>query len=79
MWAVIFAEGQLWRLLVTPAVGPALWAEERTDEGELVNLESRQLGGFYDREPPRRLRPKKAVLRDGDVVATAGIAGDICV
>ena len=74
MWVVVFVESQLWRLLVTSAVGPALWAEERTDERELVNLESRQLGGFYDREPPRRIRRTTTVLIDSDVVATAGIA-----
>ena len=74
MWVVVFVEDQLWRLLVTSAVGPALWAEERTDERELVNLESRQLGGFYDREPPRRIKRRTTVLIDNDVVATAGIA-----
>ena len=70
---LVFVEGQLWRLLVTSAVGPALWAEERTDERELVNLESRQLGGFYDRAPPRRLR---RALVESDVVVTSRIADD---
>ena len=70
---LVFVEGQLWRLLITPAVGPAFWAEERTDEGKLLNLESRQLGGFYDREPPRRLR---RVLVESDVVVTTRIADD---
>src|SRR6187402_186778 len=41
--------GQLWRLLVASAVRPGLWTEERTDEGELVKYESRQLGGFEER------------------------------
>ena len=39
--------GQLWRFLVASAVCPGLWVtEERTDEGERVKYESRQLGGF---------------------------------
>lgn len=44
-------EGQLWRFLITSAVGPGYWAEERTDEdeGKLVKYESRQLGGFLVR------------------------------
>jgi hypothetical protein len=38
---------QLWRFLVTSAVGPGPWRpEERTDEGELVKYESRQFGGL---------------------------------
>lgn len=69
IWIVLF-EGQLWRLLVTSAVG--LWAEERTDVGELKNLESRQFGGVYGRRVPRRLTRGRRV--DSDVVTTAGIA-----
>jgi hypothetical protein len=39
--------GQLWRLLVASAVCPGLRVtQERTDEGERVKYESRQLGGF---------------------------------
>ena len=72
-WLCVSVGDQLWRFLVTSAVGPAFWAEERTDEGELVNSESRQLGGFYDRGPPRRLRQRE--LADSDVAATAGVAG----
>jgi hypothetical protein len=38
---------QLWRLLVASAVCPGPWVtQERTDEGERVEYESRQLGGF---------------------------------
>lgn len=38
---------QLWRLLVASAVCPGLRVtQERTDEGERVKYESRQLGGF---------------------------------
>jgi hypothetical protein len=37
-------EGQLWRLLVVASVDPRLWAEERANEGELV--EPRQLDGL---------------------------------
>lgn len=43
---VLIDLGQLWRLLVTPAIGPGPWAEKRTDEGKLAKYESRQLGGF---------------------------------
>jgi hypothetical protein len=57
-------EGQLWRFLVTPAVGPGFWTEKRSDEGKLVKYESRQLGGFYGRRPPRRLRQIGIVLRN---------------
>lgn len=47
MLLCIRIEGQLWRFLVTSAVCPGLWGpEERTDEGDLVKYESRQLGGF---------------------------------
>lgn len=38
---------QLWWLLVTTAVSPDFWAEQRSDEGKLVKLEARQLGGSY--------------------------------
>lgn len=67
-------KAQLWWLLVT--VAPALWAEERMDEGEGF-LESRQLGGFY-RGPPRRLGRALTGVIKNDVVATARIAGDGC-
>ena len=39
-------EGQLWRLLVVASVDPRLGPEKRTDEGKLVDVEARQLGGF---------------------------------
>lgn len=41
------SKDKLWRLLVSSAVSPALGSEERTNEGELVNLESRQLDCMY--------------------------------
>ena len=43
---VSIAKGQLWRLLVVASVDPSLWAEKGTDEGELVDVEARQLDGL---------------------------------
>jgi hypothetical protein len=75
---VVSDGGQLWRFLVTSAVGPGLWTEERTDEGKLVKYESRQLGGFYGRRPPRRII--KTVSRKWQVIVAAGTVGcRVCV
>lgn len=63
--------GQLWRLLVTPAVGPGPWTEERTDERKLVEYESRQLGGFYVRRPPRRWKLGIAAAKDAKAKTTS--------
>jgi hypothetical protein len=50
MMLILAITGQLWRLLVASAVCPGLWVtEERTDEGERMKYESRQLGGFQMR------------------------------
>lgn len=43
MYAV---QAQLWGLLVVASVDPRLGAEERANEGELVDVSARQLGGF---------------------------------
>lgn len=37
---------QLWRLEVACTDDPELWAKKRSDEGELVEVGSRQLGGI---------------------------------
>lgn len=42
-------EAKLWRLLITSAVGPGEWTEQRADEGESVKYGSRQLGGCLNR------------------------------
>jgi hypothetical protein len=36
---------QLWRLLVVASVDPSLWAEQGTNERELVKDDARQLDG----------------------------------
>lgn len=38
-------ESQLWRLKIASTNDPELWAKERSDEGELMEVGSRQLGG----------------------------------
>lgn len=43
--AIVGSRSQLWRFLVTSTVYPEFWAEEGLDEGELVVMWSRQLGG----------------------------------
>jgi hypothetical protein len=44
---VVALEGKLRGLLVASAEDPELWAQERTDEGELEDNGSRQLGGVW--------------------------------
>ena len=48
------AKAQLWGLLVVASVDPRLGPEKRTDEGKLVDVEARQLGGFAVKTPWRR-------------------------
>lgn len=43
---MVNATVKLRRLLVDAAVDPAVWAEKRSGEGELVATEARQFGGF---------------------------------
>lgn len=38
--------GQLRRFLIIASVDPRLWAEKRTNEGKLVDVEARQLDGL---------------------------------
>ena len=45
---------QLWRLQVASTKDPELWAKEWSDEGELVEVKSRQLGGIERRGLKRR-------------------------
>lgn len=40
------SKAQLWRLLVVASVDPRLGPEKGADGGELVKVESRQLGGI---------------------------------
>jgi hypothetical protein len=40
------SKAQLWGLLVVASVDPSLGPEKGTDGGELVKVESRQLGGI---------------------------------
>lgn len=44
-------KAQLWGLLVVAAVDPRLGPENGADGGELVEVESRQLGGIEGRDP----------------------------
>jgi hypothetical protein len=65
-------ETELRGFLVTSAVGPGLWTEERTDEGNFY-YESRQFGGFCIRRPPRRLSQAKAHLEVDKITVSAVI------
>ena len=44
------SKDQLWWLLVASADGPEVWTEERTNEGELEDIEPRQLDGVDDED-----------------------------
>jgi hypothetical protein len=59
-------EDQLWRFLVVASVDPGFWAEKGTDEGELVNVNARQLDGVVFLRRQGVKRPDKGVGDDGD-------------
>lgn len=58
-------EGQLWRFLVVASVDPGFRAEKGTDEGELVNVNARQLDGVVLLRRQGVKRPGKGVGDDG--------------
>lgn len=46
MTVLAFLSAKLWRLLVVASVDPRLGPEKRTNEGKLVDVQARQLGGL---------------------------------
>jgi hypothetical protein len=68
-------EDQLWRFLVVASVDPGFWAEKGTDEGELVNVNARQLDGVVFLRRQGVKRPGKGVGDDGDESGRTGDFG----